>query len=72
MEHPLWHVLEHQGRKLWWLAQRTGYSESHLWALKAGKFPCTPDFRQKAAKALDLPEHVLFRPIEQEPVAAAS
>lgn len=58
--HPLWAVLAHQGRSLQWLARRTGYSESHVWAIKGGRSGPTPAFRARCAEAFDLPEFVLF------------
>lgn len=61
MEHPIWHVLEHQGRTLAWLSRRTGYSQSRIWAVKGGEV-ASPEFRAKCAIALDIPEHLLFRP----------
>jgi hypothetical protein len=57
--HPLWDVLDHQGRSQLWLARRTGYSIPRIKALKAGARP-TAKFRAACAEALDLPEHVLF------------
>lgn len=72
MQEPLWEILDHQGRKLGWLARKTGYSISHIWAIKGGKFPAQATFRKRCADALDMPERVLFRGGEDTPTAAAS
>lgn len=60
MEHPIWAVMEHQGRSLRWLAARTGYSEDLIIFVKTGRRRATPEFRAKCSQALDLPEPVLF------------
>lgn len=57
---PIWEILRHQRRSYLWLADRTGYSHSHIKAIATGRFPPSPDFRKKCAFALDLPEHHLF------------
>lgn len=57
----LWTILAHQGRSLQWLARRTRYSESHIWAIKGGRAAVTPEFRARCAEALDLPVDVLFQ-----------
>jgi hypothetical protein len=58
---PIWEIMETQGRKLVWLAVWIGVSESHLRAIKAGNMTATPEFRAKCARALQLPERLLFR-----------
>jgi hypothetical protein len=60
MTHRLWEILDHQGRTLAWLAARTEYSQSHIWAMKGGRFPPSEEFRRRCVTALDLPEWVLF------------
>lgn len=65
MTHPIWTVLEYQGRTLAWLAQRTEYSENLVISVKVGRRRATPDFRAKCAAALDLPEHLLFTSAEK-------
>lgn len=62
MEHPLWTVLDHQGRSIRWLSRRTKLSEDLFLSVKAGRRRATEDFRQRCADALDLPESVLFLP----------
>lgn len=56
---PIWPLLEHQGRTLSWLSHRTGYSQSRIWAIKAGE-AASPEFRKKCAMALDMLEENLF------------
>lgn len=53
-------VLEQQGRKLTWLAEKAGVSISYASLMIAGKRPLTPEFRTAAAEALGVPEDVLF------------
>lgn len=60
--HPLWAILDHQGRTLAWLARVTEYSESHIWAMKGGRAEPTARFRARCAAALGLPEWALFEP----------
>lgn len=60
MEHPIWTVMEHQGRTLAWLARRIGYSHSHVKNVRSGGAIATANFRERCAQALDLPENVLF------------
>lgn len=67
-EHPIWRILDHQGRKLLWLARKTGYSESHVRAIRSGAFPASEGFRKRCAEALDLPADVLFHPRGAEPI----
>lgn len=67
-QHPLWSILDHQGRSLAWLARRTEYSEQSVRSIACGRRNATDEFRLRCAKALDLPEHVLFN---LEPAEAA-
>ena len=59
-EHPIWLIIDHQGRSLTWLARKSGYSFSHVRNVKCGLARMTPNFRMRCAQALDLPEQVLF------------
>ncbi len=59
-EHPIWLILDHQGRSLTWLARKSGISLSHVKNVKCGFARMTPKFRMRCAEALDLPEQVLF------------
>lgn len=70
MDHPIWSVLEHQGRSLRWLARRTGYSEDLMTFVKTDRRRATAEFRQRCATALDIPEALLFT--DAAPVEAAS
>ncbi|MBX6770853.1 MAG: helix-turn-helix transcriptional regulator [Chloroflexi bacterium] len=53
-------ILEHQGRTMTWLAKRTGYSRWHVNRVVNGAEPPSPRFRAECARALDIPEHLLF------------
>jgi transcriptional regulator with XRE-family HTH domain len=53
-------VLDQQGRKLTWLAEKAGVSVSYASLMIAGKRPLTDEFRAAAAEALGVPEDVLF------------
>ena len=59
-EHPIWGILKHRGLPLSWLAKRTDYSHVRVRTYSCGMAEPTPEFRQKAAYALDLPEWTLF------------
>ncbi len=69
--HPIWRILNHQGRTLSWLAERTGYSPAFVRGMKIGQWPISEAFRQKAAVALDLPIDVLFLSASPEPAEVA-
>jgi hypothetical protein len=60
VKHPLWGILDYQGRTLAWLARATGFSQSHIWAMKGGRFEPSADFRNACVQALGLPEWALF------------
>ncbi len=60
MVDPIWRVLEHQGRSLKWLAERTGYAHQYVRKMKIGLAPISLEFRERCAAALDLPLDVLF------------
>ena len=69
MRDPIWAVLEHQGRNLKWLARVTGYKYSYVRALACGVHPPSGEFRRRCAKALDMPESLLFLPATSTVVA---
>ena len=56
----IWNIMEHQGRRLDWLARRLGYTPVYVRGIKCGQFPVTAQFRRRCAEVLDLPEAVLF------------
>jgi hypothetical protein len=60
IDHPIWRILEHQGRSLRWLAQKAAVSEALVLSVKAGRRPATEDFRRRCVDALDLPGDTLF------------
>lgn len=61
MQHPIWDVLREQGRyNLVWLAEKTGYSHSHVKAIATGRYPPPIEFRARCASLLGLPERLLF------------
>ena len=68
--HPIWRIMKHQQRTLIWLAERTGYSHSHVKGVAASQWPASPAFRAKCTFALDLPEDVLFIAEPSEPESA--
>lgn len=59
-QHPIWGILEHQGRSLKWLARRIERSEDLVLFVKTGRRNATNEFRQRCSGALDLPESALF------------
>lgn len=59
--HPIWGVLREQGRyNLVWLAERTGFSHSHVKAMATDRAPCSPRFRRECARVLQMREADLF------------
>ncbi len=56
----VWEVLEHQGRRIRWLARATGFSEDLLLSIKAGRRRASPRFRERCALVLGVPESLLF------------
>jgi hypothetical protein len=58
--HPVFAIVRADGRHFRWLAQRIGYSHSHVKNVACGQFPATPRFRAACARLLDMPESVLF------------
>src|SRR5262245_23961621 len=58
---PIWTVLKDEGRyNLVWLAERTGYSHSHVKAIAVGREAASPRFRAACAALLERPERELF------------
>lgn len=55
-------VLEEQGRTLRWLALSNGFDPAHAWRMVHGARPLSDDFKAAAAKALGVPEDILFPP----------
>lgn len=61
MRDPIWSILREQGRyNLVWLAEKTGYSHSHVKALASGRFPAPKAFRERCTALLGIPERHLF------------
>lgn len=59
--HPIWGVLREQGRyNLVWLAERTGFSHSHVKGVAAGIQRPGPRFRAACARVLGVDETDLF------------
>jgi hypothetical protein len=58
--HPIVGILHGQGRKATWLAGQANVSRSYASLMCNGRRPATPHFRAACAKALGLPESVLF------------
>lgn len=67
---PIWDILDHQGRRLEWLARRLGYTPVYVRGIKAGQFPVTTEFRRRCANVIDLPESVLFLSTADVPSAS--
>lgn len=57
-------VLEQQGRSIAWLARMADVSVAYAWRMLKGERPLTTEFKKAAAKALGVPEDLLF-PAEQ-------
>lgn len=53
-------ILEHQGRKMAWFAERTGFTDQYLYQIKMGNRAITQNFIDAAVRALDLPFETLF------------
>ncbi len=56
----LWRIMDDQGRKLVWLADRVQYSANHVYHIRYGQRPATPEFRTRCAQVLAIPEDILF------------
>lgn len=64
-------TLSEQGRRQDWLAGVVGVTPEHLNRVLQGKLPATREFRTKVARALGVPERLLFPPTA-EPTAVVS
>lgn len=53
-------IIEEQGRRRNWLAQRLGVSPSMVTLLLKGERRWTAEYRRAAAEALQIPEAILF------------
>ena len=62
-------IMTEQGRRVVWLAERTGVSPSHVTRVMDGERKPGPDFRARAAAALGLDEGDLF---DTEPAEATA
>ena len=58
--HPVFAIVRADGRHFGWLAQRIGYSHSHVRNVASGQFPASPRFRAACAALLGMPERDLF------------
>jgi hypothetical protein len=70
--HPIAGILVAQGRKGTWLAAETGVSQSYASLMVRNKRPATAAFRVACAKALGLPEDVLFHKVTTTPAESAA
>ncbi len=61
------HVMRSQGRRMEWLARKTGFSVYHVSRVANGRLPASRLFRQLAAEAVDMPEDYLFPGSEGQP-----
>jgi transcriptional regulator with XRE-family HTH domain len=62
-------ILDEQGRSMVWLARQTGVSQSYAWRMLRGERPLTPEFQAASARALGVPEDMLF-PVAPTEVAS--
>jgi transcriptional regulator with XRE-family HTH domain len=58
-------VLTQQGRRRGWLAAQTGVSNALVTRIAQGERRPSPEFRQRAAAALGVPEDELFPEVVQ-------
>lgn len=56
-------TLEAQGRTIAWLSRETNVSVAYAWRMLRGERPATAEFRAATAKALGVPEDLLFEPV---------
>ena len=52
MRDPIWAIMDDEGRRISWLAQRAGYTRVYLSYVKAGKRHGSARFRARCAAAL--------------------
>jgi hypothetical protein len=67
--HPILLVMAEQGRRHTWLAKTTGYRPEYLSRIFHKRLPATVRVRAACAKALGLPELVLFHVSPTDPTA---
>jgi transcriptional regulator with XRE-family HTH domain len=58
--HPIKQLLQQEGRKLYWLADQTGYARSYVWSVLNGHFRPSSDFRRACSRVMGRPESELF------------
>lgn len=58
--HPIREVLRAQGRSVAWLARQIDRRDSYVRGVLGDHWPATSDFRARCARALQLPQDVLF------------
>ena len=63
-------TMAQQGRRQDWLADFIELTPEHTNRVLQGKSPATPEFRAKVARALGVPEPLLFPPGEAAQVAS--
>jgi len=56
----LWQLLDDEGRSLVWLARRTDYSVNHIYHIKMGQRPASPEWRARVSEVLGISEQILF------------
>lgn len=57
-------VLKSQGRTNAWFIRKMGVSEALFYAVEIGRRRATAEYRRRASEVLELPESVLFLPVE--------
>jgi transcriptional regulator with XRE-family HTH domain len=57
---PVERVLDQQGRSVSWLARQTAVSQTYAWRMLKGERPVTSEFKAATARALGVPEDILF------------
>jgi hypothetical protein len=58
--HPIRRVLREQGRSIAWLSRQIKRGDSYTRGVVNDHWPATADFRLRCARALQLPQDVLF------------
>lgn len=67
---PVERVLDQQGRSVSWLARQTAVSQTYAWRMLKGERPITEDFKAATARALGVPEDLLFPVAPAQDVAS--
>ena len=60
MPHPIWALLDAEGRRLEWLARQAGYTPEYVSRVKNGRVPLTGPFRARCAEVLGRTDSELF------------